>query len=195
MNRFASLRDVARSAVAVAIALVAILAIVAGGALGRGGVGDGPSPSERPSAPPSESPSEAPSEAPSDDPNDGLSVDLDIATPHDVSVVIKDETDGVVGASAGRAGDGMSVRWYTAKVENVDADTVRLTWVGFPQDEEVSLRVHELDGAVAFTLVSAGPPPNSDGLGFDRVLDLDFAEPISAADILVSVQSSTDTAD
>lgn len=186
-----------RGAAAAIVALVAVLAFVAGAAFGRGSDGGAsPTPSNPPTAQPSGTPSAPASPAPSDDPSDGeIEVDLDVATPHDVSVVIRDETGGVVGATSGRAGDGMSVRWYTMSVVNLDADTLRVTWVGFPQDEVASLRVYELDGSVALTLVSAGPPANSDALGYDRVVDIDFATAVNAEDVRTSVQASTDTAD
>ena len=185
-----------RGAAAAIVALVAVLAFVVGAAFGRGSDGGAsPTPSNPPTAQPSTPPA-PPSPAPTDNASDGeIEVDLDVATPHDVSVVVKDETGGVVGATSGRAGDGMSVRWSTMSVVNLDDDTLRVTWVGFPQDEVARLRVYELDGSVALTLVSAGPPANSDALGHDRVVDIDFASPVSAEAVLTSVQGSTDTAD
>ncbi len=193
MNRSSSLRG----ALAALIALVAVLAVVAGGAFGRGSdpVKD-PAPTPKPSASPSPSAPATPSPAPSDDLGDGrVIVDLDVATPHDVAVDIEDETGWLVGAASGRAGDGMSVRWGQLGLQNLDDDTIRVTWIGFPQDEVASLRVHALDGKVALELLSDGPPPNSDGLGYDRVLDLDFDQAISVEDILVSVSSGDDTID
>ena len=193
MNRSSSLRGV----VAVAIALVAILAVVAGGAFGRGNDGDkDPAATPKPSVPPTASPSAPVTPAPSDDLGDGrITIDLDVATPHDVAVDIKDDTGWLVDATSGQASDGMSVRWYEIGLENIDDSTVRVTWVGFPQDEVAKLRVYVLDGKVALTLVSDGPPPNSDGLGYDRVVDLAFDQAIDVEDILVSVRSSDDTAD
>ena len=186
-----------RGAVAATIALVAVLALVAGGAFGRGNEPvDNPAPTPQPSVPPTASPSAPATPARSDDVGDGrITVDLDVATPHDVAVDIDDETGWLIGATSGRASDGMSVRWYEIGLENVDDTTVRVTWVGFPQDEVASLRVYALDGKVALTLVSDGPPPNSDGLGYDRVVDLEFDQAIAVEDILVSVRSSNETAD
>lgn len=198
MNRSSSLRG----AVAVAVALVAVLALVAGGAFGRGNdPDDNPAPSPKPSASPSAPAPSAPSSpvpatpspAPSDDLGDGrIIIDLDVATPHEVAADIEDETGWLVGATSGRAGDGMSVNWKEVGLQNLDEDTVRVTWIGFPQDEVASLRLHALDGKVALDLVSEGPPPNSDGLGYDRVVDLDFDRPIDATEILVSVRSGGD---
>ncbi|HET9458147.1 MAG TPA: hypothetical protein VFO78_12445 [Candidatus Limnocylindrales bacterium] len=196
MNSSSPLRGIALPGVALVLGLI-VLAFVAGSVFGRAG---SPAPSVSPSAPPSAGPSGAPTApptpAPSDDPSDGfIEVDLDIATPHDVSVEVQDETGLIVGASSGRAGDGMSVRWFTMKVENIDAQTVRVTWVGFPADAELELRVYELDGKVALRLLQAGPPPNSDAVGFDRVLDLEFDRPVNAEDVLTSIQGSLDTGD
>ena len=35
---------------------------------------------------------------------------------------------------SGHTKDGMSVRWYTMRIEAVDADTLSLTWASLPQD-------------------------------------------------------------
>ena len=58
-----------------------------------------------------------------------------MAAHHDVSGVIDDDTGSVIEASSGRAGDGMSVRCNEVAVENVDASTLRVTWVGLPMDD------------------------------------------------------------
>lgn len=199
MNRSSISRDLALPVSAIVLGLI-VIAVVAGGALGRAADPGSPSPSVRPSTPPSAAPSippsAAPSVAPSDDPADGsVVVKLDIATAHDVSVVIDDESGTLVKATSGRAGDGMSVRWYTMQVENVDAETVRVTWSGYAVDDQLELRVHEVDGKIALNLVQAGPLPNTDALGFDRVLVLEFDGPVSAEDVLTSVQGSLDTED
>lgn len=192
MNRSSTSRSLALPVSAIVLGVL-VIAVVAGGALGRAADPASPSPSIVPSAPPSAAPSPKPSTtpsvAPSDDPADGsIVVKLDIATPHDVSVVIDDETGRLVKASSGRAGDGMSVRWYTMAVENVDAETLRITWSGYSVDDELELRVHEVDGKIALSLVQAGPLPNTDALGADRVLVLEFDRPVSAADVVTSVE-------
>jgi hypothetical protein len=192
MNRSSASRSLALPVSAIVLGVL-VLAVVAGGALGRAADPGSPSPSVVPSAPasvaPSPKPSATPSVAPSDVPADGpIVVKLDVATPHDVSVVINDETGRLVKASSGRAGDGMSVRWYTMAVENVNAETLRLTWSGYSVDDELELRVHEVDGKIALSLVQAGPLPNTDALGADRVLVLEFDRPVSAEDVVTSVE-------
>jgi len=171
----------------VAALAVAMVVILSGG--GRA-VGDEPgtSPSASPSGVPA-SPSADPSL-----PTGTFDVDLDVATPHDVSVVVSDRTGSIVAARTGRAGDGMSVRWYETLVENQDADTLRVTWVGFPQDEVVRLDVHGSGVGLRLRLVAAGPPPNSDGLGYDRVLYLDLGHPVRSEGVQASIEPSLDAA-
>jgi hypothetical protein len=191
MNRSSSVRSLALPGAALLVSLVA-LAFLAGSAFGRAGDPASPSVSAPPSAAPSTpAPSIRPSAAPSDDLSAGvMSVVLDIATPHDVSVLIEDVSGSLVRASSGRAGDGMSVRWYEMTVENVDADTLRVTWSGFPADDELELGIVDVDGTISLQLVQQGPPLNSDGLGFDRVLILDFDQPVDAGKVLTSVEGA-----
>ncbi len=129
-----------------------------------------------PSVPATPLPSVAPSPAPDGD----FRVDLDIATGHDVSVVIDDEPDSLVGAESGRAGDGMSVRWGDVEIVNVDADTLRVTWVGLPVDTVIELAVSVEGDGYRLDFVQPAPPPDSDAIGFDRVLVLDFDGPVAA---------------
>lgn len=185
MNASSS-RGVATAAAAILLALVAAFAVV------MFGVAPGSSPAEpSPSAPvvtpsPSPSPSEpvvTPSPAPSDPADGDFVVDLDVATPHDVKVIVKDGTGSVTDARSGRAGDGMSVRWGDVKVENVDADTIRVTWVGLPGDVDIDLGISKADDAIVLDFDQPGPPANSDALGYDRVLELDFDAPVDAGDV------------
>jgi hypothetical protein len=44
-------------------------------------------------------------------------------------------------------------------------------------------------------MVQPGPPADSDAIGFDRVLNLTFDRPVSADDVLPTIQESLDTAD
>ena len=183
-----------RSAVAVVVAATAILVIVAGTAIGRGSASPSPSPSFDPPASPSGTPTPPPTVAPSDDPADGA-IDLENLLGDDVSVVIKDDTGTLVEAESGTPGDGMSVRWFDLIVENLDAETLRVTWVGLPGDQEIDLSISEQDGAYRLRFVQPAPPANSDALGHDRVLILRFAEPVSAENVRATIQESLDTAD
>jgi hypothetical protein len=51
------------------------------------------------------------------------------------------------------------------------------------------------DGNLRLRMVQPGPPANSDAMGFDRILILTFDRPISADDVLPTIQESLDTAD
>jgi hypothetical protein len=180
--------------VAALFAVLAVLVMVAGGALGRA-ADPAPTPSDHASPSPSVAPS-APSSPqptfePTDDPADGpITVDLDNLTDHDVSVVIDDETGILDGAVSGRPGDGMSVRWFDVKVENLDSTTLRVVWVGLPRDEQVQLSISEDDGAYRLGFVQAAPPANSDALGYDRILVLRFGSDVDADDIEVTFEEA-----
>jgi hypothetical protein len=135
----------------------------------------------------------APSLDPDGEPDAIETIDLDVAIPGDVRVTVIDDGDVLAGAKSGHAGDGMSVRWYDLKVENIDDSTLRLTWVGFAGDDESVLNVGMNDGVISLALQVAGPPPNSDATGYDRVLVLAFDAPVNAADVQYSVQEGFDT--
>jgi hypothetical protein len=175
------------------VAVTAALVIVASGVFGRGAVAT-PTPSDRPSAAPTVVPADPtppPASQPSHDPAAGpLTVALANLTGHDVSVAIDDQTGAVAGAVSGQPGDGMSVRWHDMQVDNVDADTVRIVWVGLPRDEQLTLSVTGKAGAYALRFVQAAPPANSDAIGFDRILNLDFSAPVSADDVKVTIEDA-----
>jgi hypothetical protein len=169
-----------------ALALVSVLA-VASGVLGRvAPAAPAPSAKPTPTAPASPTPSSKPSSAPSAAPSAPsapagvFSVDLKNETDHDVKLEIKDASGSVVGASSGTPGDGMTVRWFDSKVENVDADTLRIIFVGLPRDEVVRLAVSEKAGKLHFDFVQDAPPAQSDAVGFDRILVIDFDHAVSA---------------
>jgi len=135
----------------------------------------------------------APPVDPDGEPDNVTTVDLDVATDHDVRVTVVDDGGSLVGIRSGHAGDGMSVRWFDLKVENVDSSTLRLTWIGFAADDESVLNVGENDGRVQLALSVAGPPPNSDATGYDRVLVLEFDHDVNAGDVTSTVQEGFDT--
>ena len=152
-----------------------------------------PAPAEPQQPAPSVPANPAPSVDPDGEPDNVTTVDLDVATDHDVRVTVVDDGGSLVGIKSGHAGDGMSVRWFDLKVENVDSSTLRLTWIGFAADDESVLNVGENDGRVQLALSVAGPPPNSDATGYDRVLILEFDHDVSAADVTSTVQEGFDT--
>jgi len=189
MSRLPSTRTIPRLSISLAVALVAIVLLVASGVLGRGA---DPAPSGSPKPTPTSMPDVTPTPAPSDRPAGGIiKVDLTVQTEHSVSVLIDDHTGVLADAVSGRPGDGMTVRWGDWKVENVDARTLRLIWVGLPRDEEVVLSISEVDAAYRFILVQAAPPANSDAIGFDRILILSFDSDVSADDVQVTIEEAT----
>jgi hypothetical protein len=182
-------------ALAVVLALLTVLAVVAGSAFGRA-ADPSPAPIDAPSAPPTVRPSAQlsaqPSVEPSDAPSDGsFEVDLKNLTDHDVSVAINDKTGKVTSASSAQPGDGMSVRWSDSKVENLDDATLRVVWVGLPGDETLQLSITEVGATYRLHFVQAAPPAYSDAVGFDRILELEFASPVSASDVEVSFEEAT----
>ena len=186
-----------------ALALVAVVGVAAAVSAFRIGGATAAAPTDRPSAAPSAVPSAAPSTptptptvAPSNAPSASpqsvpASVDLDNATGHDVSILIHDQTGDVVDAISGTPGDGMSVRWHSAIVKNVDATSIRVTWVGLPGDDVSDLGISGAAGAYVLTVVQPGPVPQSDAMGEDRILILTFDAPVSAADVSVEILDRT----
>jgi hypothetical protein len=180
--------------------VLAVVVALAASAAFRPAASPSPEPSTppivTPTTPPSEAPSEEPTPKPTEAPADGPTVvALETLTGDDVSVEIDDQTGRVVSAESGTPGDGMSVRWFDVKVENIDADTLHIVWVGLPRDEVVRLGVSTVEGKMRLRFVQEAPPANSDALGFDRILEVSFAEPVRSEDVLTSVQESLDTQD
>ena len=142
-------------------------------------------------------PSEAP--VPTPDPGDGgsdampIKVDLQNATGADVYVDIADTTGLLVDATSGTPGDGMSVEPYTLKVENLDATTLKLTWVDFPIHNALALYIDESEGGIRLLLVQPEPTGPTDLIGFDRELILSFSEPVSADQVPAFLQDGLDT--
>lgn len=153
-----------------------------------------PTPTSAPSDDPSPRPSVKPSPSPSDDegpiPGD-VTVDLDDPTGHDVTSIVRDDSGDVVEVRSGKPGDGMSVKWHDIAVDQIDARTVKVTWVGIAIDEQVFVNVSADRGGYLVEIVQAGPRPNSDALGADRVLVLTFDRPVRAADVNGGVADRT----
>ena len=177
---------------AVVVAAVFAVILVAGGALGRGAdpvTTPSPTPSVAPSVQPDPTSPPAPTPKPTDDASGGpTTVALEDLTGHDVSVLIDDQTGTLDGATSGTPGDGMSVRWFDAKVENIDAETLRVVWVGLPRDEQLLLAITGEAGNYRLRIVQSAPPAYSDAVGFDRVLELRFDTPVSAGDVEVTIE-------
>lgn len=124
--------------------------------------------------------------SPSAPATDPFTFALEDPTGHQVTVSIKDSTEALVKARSGKPGDGMSVRWGDAKIENVDARTLRVVWVALPQDEAITFGITGSASEMRIVITQAAPPPNSDALGVDRVVHLQFEAPIRADDVEVA---------
>jgi hypothetical protein len=188
--------------IAAAVVLAAAIAALATGALANG-TSASPRPSITPTPAPIATPTVAPTVAPTPEPTtsptppaDGVfDVDLKNLTNHDVAVRIDDETGSVLSAASGTPGDGMSVRWFDVKIENIDAETLRVVWVGLGRDEVVHLGISRVDGKIRLRFTQDAPPANSDAVGFDRVLNLKFEVPVRSDDVLATIQESLETVD
>ncbi|HYH92823.1 MAG TPA: hypothetical protein VD763_06670 [Candidatus Saccharimonadales bacterium] len=181
-----------------AIVTAGVVATV--GALGQAAADPTASPTAPVSPIPSPSGAPRPSGAPTATPTQpvpwpGLVIELDTLTDHEVTVRIDDATGTLVEARSGQPGDGMSVRWFDVKVENLDAETIRLTWVGLPFDTEIGLGISRQDDGYRLRIVQPGPPADSDAMGFDRELVLRFDAPVRAEDVQADIQEGDGTAD
>lgn len=203
MSRTNELLGVIRPAAlaAAGVALTAVVAFAAGPARPTSAqANSGTTPSSSPAQTPAVEPSQKPIDEPSDDPSDQpgrdampIAVELDTSDGHAVSVDIVDRTGWISGAVSGRPGDGASVEGYTLHVENVDATTLRLTWIDFAMDNQLALFVDEVDGHVRLALVQPAPTVPTDAMGADRVLELTFDRAVDAASVEAILQEGLDT--
>jgi hypothetical protein len=189
-----SSRPTAGNIVAAGILAIALAIVVGAAALGAARQ-VAPSPSPSPAATPSPLPT-APATpvpatpAPTADPTDGpIAVVLDTVDENDPRVVVDDQTGTLVDVLTGHGGDGMSVRWNEAIVDQIDARTIRVTWVGFPGDEQVVLTIDTNDGAPVLVFDQRAPYANTDALGADRVLVLTFDNDVDAGEVEVAFPS------
>jgi len=174
-----------------AVALAAIIGAVAFGA-GRQPASN-PTPTASPTSTPAPTPSATPVPAtpvPTAEPV-GVPpvVVLDTIDDQDPRLAIDDQTGRLVAARSGHAGDGMSVRWNSARVDQVDPTTIQVTWVGFPGAEDVVLTVDARGGAPVLIFDQRAPYASTDALGADRVLILTFDSPVEATKVDVGFPS------
>jgi len=177
--------------VAAGIAAVILVGVVGAAALGAGQPSSAPTPTPvatpfpTPVATPSPTPTPA-TPAPSGGP---IVVVLDTTDENDPRVVVDDQTGSLVDIVAGHAGDGMSVRWNTAIVDQIDSRTIRVTWVGFPGPEDIVLAITVDGGVPVLVFDQKAPYANTDALGADRVLVLTFENDVDADKVEVAFPS------
>jgi len=171
---------------------LAALTLVAAAALAACGAASSPAPSAPASPVPTVAPSPAPVDptpvpTPTHAANGQFEVALDVADGHNVSVAVDDDSGRIVDIASGQAGDGMSVRWSDIDIVNVDPDTLQVTFVGYPQDEVIGLGFDVAAGdGFNLTIAQQLPLPNTDALGADRVVVLDFDGAVDANDVYAS---------
>jgi hypothetical protein len=200
-----------RSALILVLGAVVVTGSVAAAiALGRDGSTGSVSPSIAPSAVPEVTPAPVttpvptveptppmptnePSVEPSVPPVDAmpLTVDLETLTPHHVYIDIADQSGRLVSAVSGTPTASAPVDMYVLKVENIDARTLRLTWVDRPGDNALALYINE--DASRFLMVQPEHDTDGDAIVHDRVLILTFRDPISAGDVEPFLQEGLDT--
>ena len=154
-----------------------------------------PTPDETPDPTPDPTPDETPDRTPSapDGGSDAMPIKVDLrnATGADVYVDIVDTTGLLVDARSGTPGDGASVEGLVA--QNLDATTLKLTWVDFPIDNALALYIDRHEGGLRLLLVQPEPSGPTDAIGFDRELILSFSEPVSADEVETMLQDGLDT--
>ena len=182
----------------------ALVAVVAFAALG-GGRGDGngqggiaaPPATEGPSATPAptKAPTPKPTAEPTEDGSDAMPIRVDIETVAGgaVYVDIVDSTGYLVGAKSGTPAEGQSVGQYMLEVENLDATTLKLSWVDYPIENALALYIDEHDGAVRLLLIQPAPTGPTDAIALDRELILSFSRSISADQVESFLQEGLDT--
>ena len=219
-RRSRSAQIIPLAAVAAGIALTAAVAFAAtGGGRGdgnvNGGVGAppataGPSATPQPThvAPPDPTPVVTPAPVvapapvvtpapvvPTPDGSDAMPirVDLETVAGGDVYVDVVDTTGFLVGARSGTPAEGQSVGMDTLEVENIDATTLRLSWVDYPIENALALYIDEHEGAIRLLLIQPAPTGPTDTIALDRELILSFSQPISADKVEAILQEGLDT--
>jgi hypothetical protein len=112
------------------------------------------------------------------------------ASGDDVTIDVTDESGTLLDAASGTPGEGASVEPYTVDATNVDATTIRLTWVDGPCDSASTLTID----ATASRLLLVQPECAGDAVAFDRVLELWFSRAVDADALEISLQDGIDTA-
>jgi hypothetical protein len=164
---------------------ILIASLIATSLVAACGAATGPSPS--PAGTPASTPTPTTTSSGTPAPTEAVdpTVVLDVANGWDLVATLTDDTGRLVSAASGHGDATMTVRWFDAQVVNVDPSTIELTWVGLPQDEEITITLSEVGGKVVIDVNQAAPPLYSDAEGLDRVLVLTFSSPVDAGDVSV----------
>lgn len=154
----------------------------------------GGEPTASPSSPAPATPAPATPE-PSDPGEDAMPINvvLDTTDGRIVDVDIVDYPSVIAGGASGQPAEGMSVEPGTIKVERVNAKTLRLTWVDYAIDNDLTLYVYREDDGFRLVLIQPEPTGPVDAMGSDRELLLTFDDEIALEDIEATLQNGIDT--
>jgi hypothetical protein len=146
-------------------------------------------PTVAPTALTSAPPTTAPTAAATSAPIGSAHVVLAVATGNAVTIDVTDESKTLIKASSGTPGDGASVEAFKLIVTNRTPTSLRLTWLGGPCDATNTLSI---DAARRRLLLVQKECPG-DAIATDRILDLEFATLVKAADFEAFLQDGLDT--
>jgi hypothetical protein len=182
-----------------ALVLAVVALLLAAVAIGIGGpkpsaIVPEPSASASPSAATSPSASASASPSPSSSPSGqrsfGILVDLTVPEGQPQTVDVFDASGKLVVARSGSpTGEtGQSFPFDSVEVTNIDATTLQLGWAGYPCKTDHQLLI-ELDPKV-MTLLRPACAGTTDTIGVDRILILQFSEPIDASSVNIALKLS-----
>lgn len=154
------------------------------------------SPAPTTPAPTTPTPDPTPEPEPTDGGSDAMPITVDLETVNGADVVIDivDRTGDVVDAHSGTPGDGASVPPYEVRVEHIDPQTLRLTWVEYPHANRLGMWIEEVDGVLRSLIVQPEPTGPTDSIALDRVLEVTFDHVIDEVEVQAVLQDGLDTA-
>jgi hypothetical protein len=146
-------------------------------------------PTSAPTAVTTTPPTTAPTVAATSGPIGSAHVVLAVATANAVTIDVTDESKTLTRVTSGTPGDGASVEAYKLVVTNRTPTSLRLTWLGGPCDATNTLAID----AARHRLLLVQKECPGDAIATDRILDLEFATPVEAADLEAFLQDGLDT--
>jgi hypothetical protein len=168
-----------------ALVLLVVAALAIGGGAFRTSAPPAP-PLPSPSA--SVAPSAAASVAPSASPDGGIVVELNVPEGQPQTVEVLDESGLLATATSGNptGENGQSFPFESVEVSQLDPTTLQLGWAGFPCATDHTLVIDET--ATTMTLTRPDCEGETDSSGVDRIVVLEFIEPVDATDVAVTIQ-------
>jgi hypothetical protein len=137
----------------------------------------------QPSASASPTASQTPIASPTGSASAGILVDLVVPAGQPQTVDVVDESGKLLEARSGSptGESGQSFPFDAVDVTNIDATTLQLGWAGFPCRTDHDLVI----GSDPLVMTFVRPPceGDTDSIGIDRILILQFSDPIVAADV------------